>query len=169
LSLLFKGLFVCSWINVTLWFLVFSSPVIWYCLSSHGFVCFNFLCAEFFMWSYIVLVSAYRGRLLLLHLFWMIVLLSRVCKSTCYFHSVPRIPHYIPFLLSRFLVRNLLWFWWVYLFMLLGFFFSYSFQYSFSILYACCFNDNMLWGTSIWVMSVWYPGGFLYVNGNNFL
>jgi hypothetical protein len=26
-------------------------------------------------WSYIVLVSAYRGRVLLFHLFWMIVLI----------------------------------------------------------------------------------------------
>jgi hypothetical protein len=57
--------------------LLFSSPVAWYCLPFHGFVCFHFLCAEFLgesfavvvWWSYIVLVSAYQGRLLLLHLF----------------------------------------------------------------------------------------------------
>jgi hypothetical protein len=44
--------------------------VVWYCLSSHGFVCFHFLCAEFLeesfvvvaWWSYIILVSAYHGR-----------------------------------------------------------------------------------------------------------
>jgi hypothetical protein len=29
-------------------------------------------------WSYIVLVSAYHGRLLLLHLFWMIVFLGSI-------------------------------------------------------------------------------------------
>jgi hypothetical protein len=42
----------------------------WYCLSSHGFVCFHFLCAEFLgesfilvvWWPYIVLVSAYHGN-----------------------------------------------------------------------------------------------------------
>jgi hypothetical protein len=57
--------------------LAFSSPVLWYCLSSHSFVCFHFLCAEFFeesfvvmaWWSYIVLVSAYHGKLLLACLF----------------------------------------------------------------------------------------------------
>jgi hypothetical protein len=68
-------------------------------------------------WSYIVLVSTYHGRLLLLHLFWMIVLLGR-----SYFHSVSRIPHSILFLILRFLLRNLLWFWWVNLCMLLVFF-----------------------------------------------
>jgi hypothetical protein len=121
-----KGLIVCSWINVTLWLLVFSSPVIWYCLSFHGLVCFHFLCVEFLeesfvvvaWWAYITLVSAYLGRLLLLHLFWMIVLLGRVSKGWGYFHSVPRIPHSMPFLLLRFQLRNLLWFWWAYLCML---------------------------------------------------
>jgi hypothetical protein len=51
--------------------------MIWYCLPFHGFVCFHFMCAEFLdesfvvvaWWSYIALVSAYHGRLLLLHLF----------------------------------------------------------------------------------------------------
>jgi hypothetical protein len=55
----------------------FSSPVVWCCLSSHGFVCFHFLFAESLdesfvvvaLWSHIVLVSAHHGRLLLLHLF----------------------------------------------------------------------------------------------------
>jgi hypothetical protein len=71
------GLIVCSYIDVTLFFLVFSSPVVWYCLTFHGYVGFHFLCAEFLgesfvvvaLWSHIVLVSACHGRLLLLHLF----------------------------------------------------------------------------------------------------
>jgi hypothetical protein len=66
-------------------FLLFF-PVVWYCLPFHGFVCFHFLRAEFLKkcfavgaWlSYTVLVSAYNGRLALLHLFGMIVLLGRV-------------------------------------------------------------------------------------------
>jgi hypothetical protein len=37
---------------------------------------------------------------------------------------VPGIPHSMPFLLLKFPLRNLLWFWWVYLYML--FFFSLS-------------------------------------------
>jgi hypothetical protein len=37
----------------------------------------------------------------------------------------------------------------------------YSLQYSFSILCACCFNDNMLLCSFILVKSVWCPGGFL--------
>jgi hypothetical protein len=49
------------------------------------------------------------------------------------------------------------------------FFLSYSLQYSFSILCACGFNDNMLWGGSILIKSVWCLGGFLYMNGHNFL
>jgi hypothetical protein len=48
-------------------------------------------------------------------------------------------------------------------------FFPYSLQYSFSILCACCFNNNMLWDSSILVKSVWCPGGFLYPNGHIFL
>jgi hypothetical protein len=54
---------------------------------------------------------------------------------------VPKIPHSMAFFLLRFPLRNLLLFWWVYLHL---FFLSYSLQYSFSVLYACCFNDNML-------------------------
>jgi hypothetical protein len=58
-------------------FFGFSSLVVWYCLSFHGFVCFHFLCADFLGESFvvvawlscIVLVSAYHGRLLLLHQF----------------------------------------------------------------------------------------------------
>jgi hypothetical protein len=50
--------------------------VVWCCLTSHGFVCLHFLCAEFFeesfvlvaLWSYIVLVSDYLGRLSLPYL-----------------------------------------------------------------------------------------------------
>jgi hypothetical protein len=112
---LFKGLFVCSWISVTLYFLAFSSPVVWYCLPFYGFVCFHSLCAELLVesfvvvawWSYIVLVSAYHGRLLLLYLFWRIVLLGRVSYGCRYFHSVPGISYSMPFLLLRFLLRNL--------------------------------------------------------------
>jgi hypothetical protein len=60
--------------------------VVWYCLSFCSFVCFHFLFAELLeesfevvaWWSYIVLISAYCGRLLLLHLFWMIILLGRI-------------------------------------------------------------------------------------------
>jgi hypothetical protein len=43
------------------------------------------------------------------------------------------------------------------------FFLSYRLPYSFSILCACCFNDNMLWGGSILVKSLWCSGGFLYL------
>jgi hypothetical protein len=75
-----------SLISALFLLLVFSSPVIWYFLSSHGFVCFHILCAEFLVQlsvvvarlSYIVLVSVYRGRFLLLCQFWMMVLLGRV-------------------------------------------------------------------------------------------
>jgi hypothetical protein len=104
--MLIKGLIVCSWIYITFWFLVFSSPVLWYCLSSCGFVYFHFLWAEFLgetfvvvvWWSHIVLVSTYHQRLLLLHLFWMIVLLGRVSWGWSYFHWVPGISHSMPFL-----------------------------------------------------------------------
>jgi hypothetical protein len=44
------------------------------------------------------------------------------------------------------------------------FFLSYSLQYSFSVLCACCFNDDMLWGGSACC-----PGSLLYLNGKNFL
>jgi hypothetical protein len=60
--------------NVTLYFPAFSSPVVpalsWFCLLSLS-VCK--ILEESFVavawWSYIFLVSAYHGRLLLLHLF----------------------------------------------------------------------------------------------------
>jgi hypothetical protein len=66
--------------------------VVWYCLPLHGFVSFHFLCGEFIgeslvvvaWWSYIVLVSAYNGSLLLLHLFFLretITLFSSASKS----------------------------------------------------------------------------------------
>jgi hypothetical protein len=47
-------------------------------------------------------------------------------------------------------------------------FISYSLHYYFTVLCAC-FNDNMSWGGSILVKSVWCTGGFLYLNGKNFL
>jgi hypothetical protein len=78
---------------------------------------------------------------------------------------VLEIPHSLP---SCFLLRNLLLFLWVYLYMLFGFFLSYSLQYSFSVL-CNCFNDNMLWRGLILVKSVWCLRGFLYLNGQNFL
>jgi hypothetical protein len=37
------------------------------------------------------------------------------------------------------------------------FFLSYRLQYSFSILCGYCFNDNILWGSTILVKSVWCP------------
>jgi hypothetical protein len=83
-----------------------------------------------------------------------------------YFHSVSRRPHPKVFLLLKFSLRNLLWFWWVYLCYL--FFPSYNLQYPFSTLCAC-FNDNMSWGSSIFVKSVWCAGGFLCQNGHSFL
>jgi hypothetical protein len=60
--------------------------MVWYFPSSHGFVSFHLLYAEFLVkssvvvacWSYIILVSIYCWRLLFLHQLWMIVLLSRV-------------------------------------------------------------------------------------------
>jgi hypothetical protein len=42
---------------------------------------------------------------------------------------------------------------------------SYNLQYSFSILCVYCFKNNILWGSSILVKSVWCPGGFLYLDG----
>jgi hypothetical protein len=77
----------------------------------------------------------------------MIVLLGRVSWGCNYFYSVPKIPHSMPFLLLRFLLRNLLLFSWVYLIHSL-FFLSYRLKYSFSVPCAC-FNDNILWGDSI--------------------
>jgi hypothetical protein len=86
LFLLFKDLIVCSWINATLWLRVFIFFCILILSVLPGFVCFHLLCSEFLVessvvvaWcSYIVLVSVYCGRLLFLHQFWMIVLLSRM-------------------------------------------------------------------------------------------
>jgi hypothetical protein len=51
--------------------------VVWCSLSFHGYVGFHFLFAESLeesfvvvaLWSHIVLISDYHGRLLLLHLF----------------------------------------------------------------------------------------------------
>jgi hypothetical protein len=74
----------------------------------------------------------------------------------------------MPFLLLRFALRNLLLFDEV-TFICYLFFLSYSLHYSFSALYACCFDDNMPWGGSILVKSVWCPGGFLYLNEQIFL
>jgi hypothetical protein len=74
---LFEGFIVSTEIEVTLYFLAFSFPVVWYCLPFRGYVGFHFVCAKSMeesfvvvaLWSHIVLVSAYHGRLLLLHLF----------------------------------------------------------------------------------------------------
>jgi hypothetical protein len=48
------------------------------------------------------------------------------------------------------------------------FFLSYRLQYSFSVLCACWFNNHIPLGGSILVKSVWCPGGFVYLNGQNF-
>jgi hypothetical protein len=80
-----------------------------------------------------------------------------------------KIPHSMSFLLLRFLVRNLLLFWWDYLYTLIVFFSFYRLQYFFSVLCACCFNDSMLWGGFILVKSLWCPGGLLHLKGQNFL
>jgi hypothetical protein len=74
-------------------------------------------------------------KILLLHLFWMTVLLGRVSEGLSYFHSVSGIPHSMPFLLLRLQLRNLLWFWWVYLCVL--FVFS-ILQPSIFFLYSLC-------------------------------
>jgi hypothetical protein len=86
----------------------FCVRIPWRILSRGGFVV-------------IYLVSAYHGRLLLLHLFWMTALLGRVSWGWSYFHSVSRRTHTMLFLLFMFLLRSLLWFWWVYLCKLLVF------------------------------------------------
>jgi hypothetical protein len=57
---------------VTLYFLAFSFPVVWCSLPFHDYVGFHFLCAQSLeesfvvvaLWSHIVLVSAYHGRLI---------------------------------------------------------------------------------------------------------
>jgi hypothetical protein len=74
----------------------------------------------------------------------------------------------MPFLLLRFPLRQLLWLWCVYLFML--FVFS-LLQPSILVLYSLCllFYVNMPWGSSFLVKYVWCPRGFLYLNGQNFL
>jgi hypothetical protein len=43
------------------------------------------------------------------------------------------------------------------------------FVFSLTAFCTYCFNDNMPWGGSILVKSVWCPEGFLYLNGQNFL
>jgi hypothetical protein len=145
-------LIVCNQISGTLWLLVFSS-VIWFFPSSCGFVCLRLLCAEFLIkssvvvawWSYIVLVSVYCGRFLLLHLFWMIVLLGRVLFSfsawNTSLHVLVAFNVYIE--KSAVILRGL------FLYVICSFL-SYSLQYSFSGLCACCFNDNMLWKVLFW-------------------
>jgi hypothetical protein len=125
-------------------FLPFSFPVVWCCLSFHGKVGFHFLCAESLeesfvvvaLWSHIFLVSDYHGRLLLLHLLWMIVLLGRVSRGWSYFRLVPRRSHPMLFLLLMFLLRSLLRFWWFYLCMLLVFSLL-CLQYSFPSFWSC--------------------------------
>jgi hypothetical protein len=118
--------------------------------------------------SHIVLVSVYHGKLLFLHQFWMIGLLGRVSKDWNFFLSGLKIPHSMPLLNLRFLLRNLLLFWWIYLYMLFDFL-SYRLQYSFLVLCASCFNDNLLWRGSILIMFVRCPGGFLYLSGHLFI
>jgi hypothetical protein len=90
----------------------------------------------------------------------MIVLLGRVSYGWSYFHSVAGIPHSMPFLLLRFLLRNLLWFWWVYLCMLI-IFPSYSLQYSFSILLfialmIICHGVVLFWSSLFGILEASY-------------
>jgi hypothetical protein len=120
-------------------------------------------------WSYIVLVSAYYGRLLLLHLIWMIVLLGRVSWGWSYFHSVLKRPQSMFFMLLRFLLRNLLWFWWVYLCLLLVFSSLTAFNILSLVFVLVDLMIICLGGSSILVKSVWCSGGFLYLNGHSFL
>jgi hypothetical protein len=56
------------------------------------------------------------------------------------------------------LLRNLLLFSWVYLYMLFDFSFLQPSKNS------SCFNNNMPWTGSILIMYVWCPGGFLCGN-----
>jgi hypothetical protein len=72
----------------------------------------------------------------------------------------------MPLLLLRFPLRNLPWFWWVYLCPFFVFF-SLTVFYILSVHCVYCFKNNMLWGGSILAKPVWCPGGFLYVNGQN--
>jgi hypothetical protein len=85
--------------------------LLWSGTSCPFMVLFAFtFCAEFlgksfvvvFWWSYIVLVSVSYGRLLFLHLFWMIAFLGRVSWGWNYFHLVSRRPHSMLFLLEVF-------------------------------------------------------------------
>jgi hypothetical protein len=92
----------------------------------------------------------------------MIVLLSRVSWDQNYFFSVLEEPHSMPFLILLFLLRNLLLFCWVYFPMLLVFSLL---QPSYFVLCTNCFDDSIPWRGSILVMSFWYPGDFLYLNG----
>jgi hypothetical protein len=88
---------LCAAKSVLLWFLVLSSPVVWCCLSFCGFVYFHVLCAEFLVEShvvltgsaYIVLISTYCGRFLLLHLFSLIELLGRYPRFEVTFIQCP--------------------------------------------------------------------------------
>jgi hypothetical protein len=73
----------------------------------------------------------------------------------------------MPFLLFRYLLWNLLLLWWVYVYIL--FIISLIQPSIFFVFYACGFNYNMLWGSSILVKSVWCFGCFLYLNGPIFL
>jgi hypothetical protein len=49
------------------------------------------------------------------------------------------------------------------------FFFSLKAFNIISLFSACGFNGNVPWGGSILVKFFWCPGGFLYLNGQNFL
>jgi hypothetical protein len=130
---------MCSQINVTLWLHVFS-PMDWCFLSSCGFVCFHLLCTEFLVessvlvawWSYTLSVSVYCGRFLLLCQFWVKYPRAEVIFIQCMKYLTPSAS------CLKFPLRNLLWFWWVYLYKLFVFSLlqpSIFFLYSLSLLF----------------------------------
>jgi hypothetical protein len=81
---------------------------------------------------------------------------------------VPEIPHSMPFLLFKVSIEKTA-------VILMGLplyvivFFSLTGFNVLSLFSVLLFNDYMLWGDSILVKSVSCPGGFLYLNGQNFL
>jgi hypothetical protein len=164
------GLIVCNWINVTLlsclfffcglvlpvlsWFCLLSFSVCripWIIFCSDGFVviyCFNFCLS----WKTFIAPSILNDSFAGLKLFSFSAQKTSLHSLLAFNVSVEK---------SAVILMDLP--------LYIIFFFSYSLQYSFSILCACCFNDNMSWGSSILVKSVWCPGGFLYLNGCSFL
>jgi hypothetical protein len=141
------------------WVLIIPIPS-WLCLfSSSGCrIPFRIFCSGG-LWSCIVLVSVYHGRFLFLLQFWMIALLGKVSYGWSCFLLVIEIPHSMPLLLLRFLLRNLLLFRWIYLHTL----------FDFLVLCVNCFNYNMTWRGSILIKSVRCPRAFLHLNGHFFL